>query len=261
MVSYGDEITEYINKVADHLLEKNPKLRKELRFYTLKSNVTNALSTKQGIILVTTGLISQLTNEAQLACILAHEISHYTEDHVIDSYEYKTNTRRVRDKIQDLANFSKEKEFEADYKGIELYNERGYSKEHITSIFDVLMYSYLPIDEIPFPKDYFNNDLCFVPIDAFPDRDYKIKAIEDYDDSRSTHPNIRKRKERAIEAIDEIRKWGDVTYAIGQEEFIYVRKLARFESIRTDMLDAQYGNALYTIFLLERDPAKFNLPS
>ena len=81
--------------MANKLLEKEPKLRKELRFYTIKSNVTNAFSTDQGIIVVTSGLISQITSEAHLAYILAHEIAHYTEKHVVEGFEYRTRNKGV----------------------------------------------------------------------------------------------------------------------------------------------------------------------
>src|SRR5690606_34864445 len=73
---YGDPVSDYVQRVANHLLVDMPDVRKKLRFYTLKSNVANAFSTDQGIVFVTTGLISQLTDEAQLAFVLAHEISH-----------------------------------------------------------------------------------------------------------------------------------------------------------------------------------------
>jgi hypothetical protein len=252
-VLYGDEISSYVSEVADKLLLDNPKLRKRLRFYTIKSNVTNALSTSQGIILVTTGLISQLTSEAQLAYILAHEISHFTEDHVIETYEYHSKNRRFSDQIKEMSIYSKEKEFEADYKGVELYHDAGYGQEYITSVFDVLMYSYLPIDEIPMKKDYFNTDLCYIPPFKFPEESYEIKAIENYDDSRSSHPNVKRRKEKAVEAAADYTKWGDTQFALGKERFTYIRQLARFESLRTDLLNASYGSALYTILILEKE--------
>jgi len=75
-VVFGDSLSTYIQEVANKLLRKDKELRKELRFYVLKSNSTNAFSTAQGIVFVTTGLLSQITSEAQLAFILAHEISH-----------------------------------------------------------------------------------------------------------------------------------------------------------------------------------------
>ena len=73
-VIYGDDITTYICEIADKLLVNEPELRSKLRFYTIKSNSANAFSTDQGIVFFTTGLIAQLTSEAQLAYILAHEI-------------------------------------------------------------------------------------------------------------------------------------------------------------------------------------------
>jgi Zn-dependent protease with chaperone function len=253
LVIYGDEVSKYVEKVAKKLLENNPKLSSELRFYTLKSNVSNALSTDQGIVFVTTGLISQLTSEAQLAYILAHEISHYTEKHVVETFEYRTRNEGLRDQIKQLSTYSREKEFEADMLGVELYAKAGYSKKYVTTTFDVLMYSYLPIDEIELPVTYFNSDLCFVPESKFPTKKYPIKAEEDYDDSRSSHPNIQKRKEKALETADKQPNWGTTDNFFGIKEFIYIRNICRFERLRLDIINSEYANALYTIFILEKE--------
>jgi beta-barrel assembly-enhancing protease len=252
LVIYGDPISEYVENIADKLLAKRPEVRKKLRFYTLKSNATNAFSTDQGIVFVTTGLISQLTNEAQLAFVLAHEISHYTEKHVVATFEYKTRRTQQDDQIRQLSTYSKDKEFEADSIGIKLYYETGYAKEELTPAFDVLMYSYLPFDEIEVPVNYFNNEYLFVPENLFPKKKYEIKAIENYDDTRSSHPNIKKRKSHVEESLKNFRNWGDQIFLLGEDRFHYIRNLCRFESIRTDILDANYVDALYSIFLLER---------
>ena len=252
MVIYGDEISNYVSEVADKLLKKRyASLRGKLRFYTIKSNASNALSTDQGIVFVTTGLLSQLTSEAQLAFILAHEIAHYQEKHVVESFEYRN--QRNRNTIKQLSIYSKEKELIADKVGIEIYNAAGYSKSQLLSSFDVLMYSYLPFEEVTFPKSYFNTDLLFVPQSFFPNKKYEIKAIEDYDDSESSHPNIKKRKSEAVSVINTYKNWGDNINFLGEERFFYTRNLCRFESIRTDILNANYADALYSIFILEKD--------
>lgn len=253
LVIYGDEISKYVEKVANKLLEKDPKLRKKLRFYTVKSNVSNAFSTDQGIIFVTTGLISQITSESHLAYILAHEIAHYVEKHVVEGFEYRTRNKGINRQILQLSVYSKEKEFEADSLGVKLYQKAGYSRNFINSTFDVLMYSYLPIDEIEFRKDYFNSPLCYIPEHKFADKDYAIKVEEDYDDSKSSHPNIRKRKEKATSVADETKNWGDIESHFGKELFLYVRNLARFERVRSDIIEYQYANALYTIYILEKE--------
>jgi len=253
-VIYGDEISEYINQIADKLLKKDKKLRSELRFYTLKSNSANAFSTDQGIVFVTTGLISQLTSEAQLAFILAHEISHYTEHHVVETFSHKKKNRNQS--IKQMSIYSKEKEFSADKLGLEIYQKAGYSKDEVLPTFDVLMYSYLPFDEIEIEPSYFDiNDSIYIPEDIFPDEKFEIKVQEDEDDSKSSHPNIKKRKESIISAFDDLSesRWKNDVNKLGYEKFIHIRTLARFESIRNDIIEAQYGDALYSIFLLERE--------
>jgi predicted Zn-dependent protease len=253
LVIYGDDISTYVSEIADKLLQNEGDLRSKLRFYTIKSNAANAFSTDQGIVFVTTGLIAQLTSEAQLAYVLAHEIAHYTEKHVVETFDWKTQNGRQNDRIERLSQYSKDKEFEADKIGIHMYNDAGYSVDEIFSTFDVLMYSYLPFDEIEFPFTYFNSSQIFVPSSLFPTKKYEIKAEEDYDDENSSHPNIKKRKEASEKEIGTISTWQNATQFLGIERFNQVRNIARFESVRSDIIDASYGNAMYSVFLLEKD--------
>jgi beta-barrel assembly-enhancing protease len=256
IILYGDNSTQYVNDVADKLLENNTKLKRKLQFYVIKSNVTNALSTDQGIIFVTLGLLSQLENEAQLAYVLSHEIAHYTESHVEKAYtdKYDINVGSSYDeRIKKLSNYSRDNELEADRLGIDLYHKAGYAESELLSAFDVLTYSYLPFDEEPLPKTYFNSDLLFVPEYIFPDEINKIQVEEDYDDSKSSHPNIRRRKDQVIDELEKYANWGDKKFLLSQERFEEIRSIARFESVRIDLLDNQFGDALYSIFLLEQE--------
>ncbi|MES2557083.1 MAG: M48 family metallopeptidase [Bacteroidota bacterium] len=252
-VIYGDEISLYVEAVAANLLKDEPELLAELRFYTIKSNETNALSTDQGIIFVTTGLISQLTSEAQLAYVLSHEIAHYTEKHVIETFDWKTRNKYEQDRIEKLSVHTKEHEFEADKLALKRYHAAGYSDNEIISTFDVLMYSYLPFDEVEFPMSYYSTEKMYIPESFFATKKYPIKAEEDYNDARSSHPNIKKRKDAALEALSDYSDWGKVVNSQGESKFVYIRNLARFESLRTDLIDANFGQALYSVFLLERE--------
>lgn len=256
LIVYGDPASKYVDKVANKLLENQPKLKKELQFYVIKSNVTNALSTDQGIIFVTLGLLSQLENEAQLAYVLAHEIAHFQENHVEKSYTNNVDSEKntsYDERIEFLSNHSKDQELEADKKGIELYNKAGYRKSELLSAFDVMMYSYLPFDEEPLPVDYFNNQYLTVPSKLFPETINKINVDEDYDDSKSSHPNIRKRKDAVKDALADFPNWGDETFLLDESEFKTVRNIARFESLRLDVLYSRFGDALYSAFLLEKE--------
>jgi len=198
-VLFNDPISEYVTKLGEHLME-GKDLSDDIRFYTIKSNVTNAFSTNQGIIFVTTGLISQLENEAQLAFILAHEIAHYELKHTINSYletqdiTKGTNTykrKSLDDRIKSYNKHSREVEFEADSMGIALFLKTDYDISNLISVFDVLLYSYLPFDEEPFDKAFFERSDYHFPDTFQLETVNPITAIEDRDDTYSTHPNAK----------------------------------------------------------------------
>lgn len=255
-VLYGDPISLYVDKIGQNLIKDNPDL-KGIRFYTLRSNVINAFSTKQGIIFVTQGLVAQLSNESQLAFVLAHEIAHYLKDHVILGYKENIELAKSRSsyegKIKQYSNYSKEKEFEADQIGLELYHRAGYSSETALEVFDVLAYSYLPFDLKDIPFDFLNDSIMVVPESFFATEFPKISFDEDYDDTKSSHPNIQSRREEIERLTATLNGWGNDIYKYSKEEFLYVRNLARFESIRNDLYNYRYTDALYSIFLLESD--------
>ncbi|WP_341908199.1 M48 family metallopeptidase [Fluviicola taffensis] len=253
-VIYGDEVSVYIQDLANRLLKDNPELAKELRFYTIKSNETNAFSTAPGIIFVTTGLIAQLSSEAQLAFILSHEIAHYEQKHTHKEYLNYKKTGKIKNNKQllGLSQFSKENELEADSLALVRYNKMGYSEEELTSTFDLLMYSYLPFDEVPFPSNYFNTPNSYIPEKEF-DLDIKpITAEENYNDTYSSHPNIKKRKDAIQKIAAGYSHWGTTSFLLSKEEFEYVRTICRFESVRMNVLEGGNFSALYSIFLLEK---------
>ena len=251
-VTYGDEVSTYIQKVADNLLKDDRSLRKSLRFYVVRSNVANAFSTNQGMIFFTTGLISQFANEAQLAFVLAHEIVHYKNNHVIQSYEISQDKEKSND-ISQLSKYSKDHEFEADREAVKMCQAAGYSKEEIYNSFDVLMFSHLPFDEIEFSKEYFNTPTFHVPESIFSKKSYKINMDEDYDDEYSTHPNIEKRRIAVGEHIEKINNWGDKLFVLDDKTFYEVRNICRFETVRNRIITGDIAFALYEIYILEKE--------
>ena len=61
-------------------------IRKDIRYYftVLQSDERFALACPGGFIFITEGMINDLNNEAELAGILAHEIAHINQKHVVD---------------------------------------------------------------------------------------------------------------------------------------------------------------------------------
>lgn len=255
-VTYGDDVSQYVSEIADKILLSEPELRKKLRFYTLKSNVANAFSTDQGIVFITTGLISQLVNEAQLAFILSHEITHFQYRHVVQRYNRTSDEAMTKESISNLSQYSKSKEYEADVLGLKYYYEAGYSKADLLPTFDVLLYAYLPIDNLPFRKDYFNSEQSYLPEKLFEKEEKPITASEKVDDTYSTHPNIKNRKDSVWKEISKYNNWGNASFLLGKERFHAIRKICRYERVRTSLIIGDYIDALYTIYILEENGDK-----
>jgi hypothetical protein len=253
-VTYGDAVSEYITSIAERLLKNDSALFNKLRFYTINENSANAFSTNQGMVFVTTGLIAQMTSEAQLAFVLGHEIAHYREGHVIDMFDYSTSNSGLsyNEKNRFFSKYSRQNELEADEIGVKYMHDAGYSASEIEKTFDVLLYSYLPFEEIAFDKNYFTNQWIFVPEKYFNKPKVEISATEDYNDRFASHPNIAKRKEEIQQRIDSLHQWKK-TLAFNQSKFDEIRTICRYEFVLNDIYADNTIEALYAIFILEKE--------
>lgn len=77
-------VQEYISRLGDSLLPSgiNGTTRTlEFRFFVVEDPTINASSLPDGTLLVNTGLLGALDNEAQLAFVLSHEIAHVLQVH------------------------------------------------------------------------------------------------------------------------------------------------------------------------------------
>ncbi|MCA9283781.1 MAG: M48 family metalloprotease [Phycisphaerales bacterium] len=86
---YGGEVSStqlrtYVTQVgttlAQHTEGENPSL--PWQFTVLDSDVINAFALPGGKVFITSGLMAQFTNEAQLAATLGHEVGHVSAKHV-----------------------------------------------------------------------------------------------------------------------------------------------------------------------------------
>ena len=261
-ILYGDEVTLYLNDVLDKILEKNTKLRNELRIYAVRSASFNAFTTNDGIILVNLGLISELETEAQLAYIICHEIAHYTEQHVLRGYDFKnsiSNSREYKlsaDKLaRQFSDYDKDQELEADELGyLTYFSETNYNRQAPFEIMDIMLYSYLPFDEVPFSVDFLATANYGIAANSL--RDFEatsISARDDVSDKLSTHPNIKRRRE-ALSDFAALKNEGE-NFLVSKERFLDVRTHCRYENLEQYLSSALYDRALYQCYLLmQTDP-------
>lgn len=262
-VLFNDPVSNYITEVAGKVLESEPKLKDKLRFYAVRSSTVNAFATNPGVILVTMGLIAQLENEAQLAFILAHEISHYTEKHSLEFYvESKTIDRsssrkllertNFDDKIMAKSQFSKEQELEADEEGIKLFLKTDYNVLAIHGVFDVLQYAHTPFDDKKFVKSFFEDEFLIFPqsleLTEIKEIEANVGEVEN-----STHPSIETRREKATAIMKETSAGGTNDFLIGATRFKEIRNTARYELMNYNLRDYDYYRAIYNAYLLSQN--------
>ncbi len=260
-VLYGDEITRYLNDVLDVVLAKEPELRKEMRIYTVRSDEFNAYTTNNGIIFVNVGLLAQLQTEAQLAYVLSHEIVHYAKKHVRKTIDLEAQLRilsRQRGSNADelekkYYDYSKENELESDREGYErFYKKSGYNFLAPFELMDIMVYAYLPFDEVPFDfQTLFTKDFQFEQMEFLKWEGKPITAIENVPDSLSSHPNIKQRRQ-ALKAYATVKKEG-ADFLVSKERFESARALSRYTCLAQYLSEARYDRAIYQAFLLSEE--------
>lgn len=74
------EVTDYVKKIADRIAQRSD-LKVPLRVEVLQSREANAFALPGGYLFIERGLLEEADDEAQLAGVIAHEISHDTARH------------------------------------------------------------------------------------------------------------------------------------------------------------------------------------
>lgn len=80
-------IVNYVNEVGQKILSTLPPQPFPYHFYVIKEDTYNAFATPAGHIFIYSGLVEAMDNEEELACILAHEISHVMCRHISQKIE------------------------------------------------------------------------------------------------------------------------------------------------------------------------------
>lgn len=257
---YGDPMSNYVNRVADNLLINQPELKENLRFYVIRVPFVNAFALDPGVIIVTTGLLAQIENEAQLAFVLSHEIIHILKKHSIDLYltgkklgrsKDDSNPQMVDSRIYKYHYRSRIHENEADKLGVaQFLSKSEYKLDVIDGVFDVLQFGHLPFDELPDYTKYFENNFYKFPDNLILKETKPISTLVDEDDTLSTHPNIKNRRITMNNYIKEFDGANRKLFIQPKEIFLTIRDIARFETIHAQIIDHDYINASYNIFIM-----------
>lgn len=132
----------YVTLVGAALAISSKRPNLPWTFIVLDTDGVNAFAAPGGFIHITRGALGLLANEAELAGVLAHEITHVTEKHTVKAVQKgkgfqmaanetlgdKAVFNRLVEKTTDLvmAGFGRGEELESDREGLKLANQVGY---------------------------------------------------------------------------------------------------------------------------------------
>ena len=144
----NESLTRYVNLVGKTVAEVSDRANLQYHFAILNSQEQNAFAAPGGYIFVTIGLLKSLKNEAELAGVLAHEIAHVTQKHMLETIRrgailssaseftltamekdpemYANVIDEITDKLF-TKGLDKDLEYEADVYGIEFAYRAGYN--------------------------------------------------------------------------------------------------------------------------------------
>ena len=137
----NQQVQEYVDNIGQELVASSPGTREiPYTFNVVVSDAVNAFATPGGFIYVTTGLLKEADNQAQLASVIAHEIAHIEEKHSIKNLKQAAIAQGIAEtagvSTNTLAQIgyqlaidlpqSREYEYEADRVGLEILEQAGY---------------------------------------------------------------------------------------------------------------------------------------
>jgi beta-barrel assembly-enhancing protease len=82
-----NDLTAYVSVVGKNLARYSARPDLPWTFAVIKNDTVNAFSAPGGYVVVTTALLKKITNEAQLAGVLGHEIGHVVHKHSLKKYK------------------------------------------------------------------------------------------------------------------------------------------------------------------------------
>ena len=153
-----DALQQYVNKVGRWVASQSERADLPWKFGVIESNDLNAFAAPGGFVLITKGLYQKMTNEAQLAGVLGHEIAHVVKKHQLKVLQKQQLLNFGADKLGDLLgkndklakkaissgaeisarSLDKDAEFEADRMGMVLATRAGYDAYGLAEVLQTI---------------------------------------------------------------------------------------------------------------------------
>jgi predicted Zn-dependent protease len=161
LIYSDDQLDDYLNQVARKL--QPPEILEHIpfRIMVIKSPYLNAFAFPNGVIYIHTGILARMDNEAQLAALLGHEMTHCTHRHALKTLRHFKNKSDFLVGVQGsliqfsgignlvnelgalgskaaVSGYRRDLETEADLVGLQLTAKTGYDPNEALRLFEHL---------------------------------------------------------------------------------------------------------------------------
>ena len=153
-------VEEYADSLGYTLVSHADDALHDFTFFIIKDNSINAFALPGGYIGVNAGLITTTDDESELAAVVAHEIAHVTQRHIVRAFYHKEKMQGpllaamiagilmggevaeaavaggMAGSAQSQINFTRKNEYEADRVGIDLLGRSGFDAYSMATVFE-----------------------------------------------------------------------------------------------------------------------------
>lgn len=253
-IYFNDPMTDYVRKVGNRILY-GTELANEITFFVSSYNSTNATTWQDGTIIVNIGLLSRLENEAQLAFALAHEISHFIQQHPYLQYGRFIKKQQAINKngafIQNIDR-TLDYELEADSIAINLLRRTNYNYNEGSKVLGIIrgeyerntigFGNYLSSKKFTIEEHHLCRPISY--------RDY----MEDESVSSKSVLSIDIRHKKLINRLSKIEyKSGSKTHILSVKLFRSIKLIAHFELVEQAFRTSNYLRSIYEVLALLND--------
>ena len=259
---FDDSITHYLNGLADRVFVNEPDLRKKLRFYTYRSDESNAFCIADGMIFINTALIARCSGEEELAFIMAHEAAHFALEHSYEEFKQRSSLQDIDwltsadaiDYYLQALERSQEQESAADLWASSLVTKL-FSIKHAEQALKDLYYSQYPFQREGLKQHpLFGNLKLSLPASYYLADTPAYSENLDYPYQELTHPSIGAR----IKGIAKIEQasGGEGAFKSNEKAFRALQELARLDLISSEIANRRIDLALYHLAAIQESHGK-----
>ncbi len=246
-IYYNDPCTPYVREVTKKLTAGLPN-GENVSVFVSRFVSPNAAIWQDGTLIVNIGLLARLENEAQLAFVIAHEISHYESKHPFLKYVRKQKPaniqKRALDNLKANVAYTQQNEIEADAFALELLNRAGYDSRVGARAIELMMNDETAggIKDVGALLDIPGTDWC---------ADLEARMYMGQE-RHEAHHFARAMLQQRRAKIDMDGTSNEGLFLVSESDFARISSMAKFEVIENHSLEADYVSALYQSIMLQK---------